>query len=73
MKPDLNTLVGYVTTGNFSLSRGTGHALGSVSLKGYLGLLRLAEVGSAMGKGRALVKVRNRDGVICRFAELEVV
>lgn len=65
--------MGYTTNGNFSLSRGTGHALGIVSLKGYVDLMRLSEGGSEMGRNRALVHVRNRDGLICRFAELQVV
>jgi ribonuclease P/MRP protein subunit POP1 len=44
-----------------------------VSLKAYVGLMLLAQKGSERGRGRALVKVRNRDGVVCRFAELEVI
>lgn len=73
VKPDLKDLIGFVSTGNFSLSKGTGHGLGTVSLRGYVELMVLAQQGSEEGRGRALVKIRNRDGVICRFAELEVI
>lgn len=50
-----------------------GHALAIVSLKAYVDLMRLGQAGSEDGRGKALVKIRNRDGVICRFAELLVV
>jgi ribonuclease P/MRP protein subunit POP1 len=62
-----------VTTGNFSLSRGEGHALGTISLKGYVEMMMLGQVGSEEGRDAALVKVRNRNGIVCRFAELYVV
>jgi ribonuclease P/MRP protein subunit POP1 len=36
-------IIGYVTSGNFSLARGTGHGIGSVSLAAYLELLKLGK------------------------------
>lgn len=49
-------VIGYVTTGNFSLSQGKGHAVGIVRLEAYL--------------ENRLVKVRNHDDVVYRSAEL---
>ena len=73
MRPEERDVIGYTTTGNFSLSRGKGHALASVTLAGFVELLRRAGEGGDEGRHMALVKVRNRDGVICRLAQLELV
>lgn len=68
-------IIGYTSTGNISLSRGKGHALGMITLAGYLDLLKAAgaEVKGNKWDGRTLVCVRNRDGRIARFAEVRVV
>lgn len=71
--PEKN-LIGYTSTGNISLSRGKGHALGMITLAGYLDLLKAAagEVKGSEWDGKALVCVRNRDGTVARFAEVRV-
>ncbi|WVR06792.1 hypothetical protein IAU60_003828 [Kwoniella sp. DSM 27419] len=73
--PSETAVIGHVDTGNFSLSRGAGHALATVSLEGWLGALAASTTigGNASWQGRALVRVRNRDGRVCRLAELRVV
>ncbi|WVQ79961.1 hypothetical protein IAT38_002062 [Cryptococcus sp. DSM 104549] len=68
-------LIGWTTTGNISLSRGKGHALGTITLRGYLELLKAAQ--SPVGEhgewtGRTLVCVKNRNGRLARFAEVIV-
>lgn len=37
-------IIGYCTSGNYSLARGKGHGLGAVSLLSYLALLRHARL-----------------------------
>jgi len=71
MVPSPGTIIGYVTTGHYSLSRGTGHAIGSIPLSRLFELRQQAErlrVGSSL-----LVKIRDRGDNICRAARLEVV
>jgi ribonuclease P/MRP protein subunit POP1 len=70
---DQAALIGFTSTGNFSLSRGRGHALGSISYKSYVRLLRQAKEGPGEAEHLALVKVRNRDGRICRLASVHLV
>ncbi|KAI0050421.1 POP1-domain-containing protein [Auriscalpium vulgare] len=67
--PDAEEIVGYVTSGGFSLSRGRGHALGAVSIARYFELQTQAE---KLRLGGILVKVRDRQGVVCRAAFVEV-
>jgi ribonuclease P/MRP protein subunit POP1 len=64
-------LVGYTTTGNFSLSRGCGFALGLITLSSWNKMVKVAEE-SGDGRG-VLAKVRNNGGKICRLAKLEYV
>jgi hypothetical protein len=64
---DPKKTIGYTVTGNFSLSRGCGYALATVSLKGYVHAAKLAQ------DGDILVKVKNRDGRLCRLARLQLV
>lgn len=66
MTGDSKQTIGYTTTGDFSLSRGCGYALATVSLKGFVEAAKL-------GDGEALVKVKNRDGRLCRLAKLHLV
>jgi len=63
---DSSHTIGYTNTGNFSLSRGCGYALATVSLKGFVEAAKL-------GNGEVLVKVKNRDGRLCRLAKLHLV
>ncbi|WVQ99709.1 hypothetical protein IAU59_006850 [Kwoniella sp. CBS 9459] len=81
--PPPSDLIGYTSTGNFSLSRGRGHALASITLKGWLSAERADAASSnlvqnengLMGRwvGRCLVRVKNKDGRICRLAEIKLV
>jgi ribonuclease P/MRP protein subunit POP1 len=59
-------VVGYTSTGNFSLSRGHGFALATVSLKAYVQAAKVAD------DGVVLFKVKNRDGRLCRLASLHL-
>ncbi|WRT66655.1 uncharacterized protein IL334_003614 [Kwoniella shivajii] len=75
--PNEGHLMGYTSTGNFSLSRGQGFALGTVTLKGWIGLLSAAKVDTKEGwegwEGRIVVKIKNRDGKLSRLAELKLI
>ncbi|WWC89050.1 uncharacterized protein L201_003968 [Kwoniella dendrophila CBS 6074] len=72
--PKDDSLLGYTSTGNFSLSRGKGFALASVTLKGWIDLLKNAQEEVRAGwEGRNVVRVKNRDGTLSRFAELKLV
>lgn len=64
-------VIGFVTTGNISLTRGEGYGLGMVSLAGYLRLLAAAQASSR--PDLAVVKVKNRDGRVHRLASLKLV
>jgi ribonuclease P/MRP protein subunit POP1 len=81
--------MGFVTSGNFSLSRGKGYAIGAISLVKFLETREQAHRQVLFQRlncaahylytmyfrlGRAndwLVKVRNRDGMICRAARID--
>ncbi|KAI0670934.1 POP1-domain-containing protein [Trametes maxima] len=68
--PSLDNVIGYVTTGSFSLSLGEGHAVGAVPFTRYLELGKQAE--RLRNGSKLLVKVRNRDETICRAAQVEL-
>ncbi|WVN87681.1 uncharacterized protein L203_102867 [Cryptococcus depauperatus CBS 7841] len=73
-RPSEQHLIGWTTTGNISLTRGRGYALGVITLSGYLDLLRVkVEENRAQWKHKALVCIRNRNGRVSRLAELKVV
>ncbi|CAK5284226.1 unnamed protein product [Mycena citricolor] len=69
-------IIGYVTSGNFSLSQGTGFAIGAVSLTSYLKLttknLPSERTKSTLTKNPLFVKYRDRDGHVFRAAEIQV-
>ncbi|OJA10580.1 hypothetical protein AZE42_04637 [Rhizopogon vesiculosus] len=67
--PPHSSIVGYVTTGNMSLSRGEGFAIGAVPV---LVLLELQQQAQRCGELLPLVKIRDRAGIICRAAYLEL-
>jgi hypothetical protein len=48
------------------MERGSGHALGSITLKGYV-------EGLNGDRQSVLVKVKNRDGRVCRLARVVLV
>ncbi|GMK55217.1 hypothetical protein CspeluHIS016_0202730 [Cutaneotrichosporon spelunceum] len=64
-------VIGFVTTGNISLTRGEGHGLGMISLVGYLRLLVAAR--QSQQPELAVAKVKNRDGHVFRLASLTLV
>ncbi|KAI0631997.1 POP1-domain-containing protein [Trametes polyzona] len=68
--PSPEGIIGYVTTGSFSLSLGEGHAVGAMPLVRYLELKKQAD--RLRNGQRLLVKLRNRDETICRLASVEL-
>ncbi|KAJ2913911.1 hypothetical protein MD484_g6495, partial [Candolleomyces efflorescens] len=67
-------IIGRVTTGNFSLSIGSGYAVGAVSLVKWLELLKQqARVSNTTDRGMSpFVKIRNTNSDQCRLARLEL-
>ncbi|KAJ8453699.1 hypothetical protein ONZ51_g13453 [Trametes cubensis] len=68
--PSPEGIIGYVTTGSFSLSLGEGHAIGVIPFVQYLELKKQAQ--RLRDASRLLVKVRNRDESVCRAAVVEL-
>ncbi|EKM79429.1 hypothetical protein AGABI1DRAFT_74463 [Agaricus bisporus var. burnettii JB137-S8] len=72
-RPPQEDIIGYVTTGHYSLSRGKGFAIGAVPLTKFLELRaqqsRLHPLQTVEGQ-TLLVKVRNINGQQCRPAHL---
>ncbi|OBZ71160.1 Ribonucleases P/MRP protein subunit pop1 [Grifola frondosa] len=66
--PPEEAILGYVTSGNFSLSRGEGYAIGAIPIA------RLFELKHQARRLRfdsiMLVKVRNREELVCRAAHI---
>jgi len=62
-------IIGYVTSGNYSLSIGKGYAIGAVPVSKFLEIQKQAK---RFGAANPLVKVRNREGVVCRMAQLQL-
>ncbi|KAF8895447.1 NUC188 domain-containing protein [Infundibulicybe gibba] len=72
LKPSQESMIGYVTTGHFSLSRGDGFAIAAIPLTRLLELYQqTAKLGMTDKNPQLLVKIRNRDANICRGAYLE--
>ncbi|KIJ57486.1 hypothetical protein HYDPIDRAFT_120576 [Hydnomerulius pinastri MD-312] len=69
IKPAQEDVVGYVTTGDVSLTRGEGFAIGAIPLVQYLALRKQAQ---RLSQSSVLVKIRNRDTTMCRAAYLEL-
>lgn len=63
--------IGFVSTGNISLTRGKGHGLATVSVSAYINLLRAAD--SEAHPGTPVVLIRNRNSHTCRVAALQAV
>ncbi|KAJ3747388.1 POP1-domain-containing protein [Lentinula detonsa] len=72
--PPPNSIIGYITTGGFSLSRGEGFAIGAVPLTRLIELQQQAQRLSHYAKSdkALLVKVRDRKGHQCRLARIQV-
>ncbi|KAJ3573212.1 hypothetical protein NP233_g2576 [Leucocoprinus birnbaumii] len=74
-RPPQENIIGYVTTGHYSLARGEGFALGAVPLTRLLGLeaqQRRLHPGQPADKQTLFVKVRNINGQQCRPAQLRL-
>ncbi|KAI5123460.1 hypothetical protein M0805_008830 [Coniferiporia weirii] len=71
LKSSPDSIIGYVTSGNFSLSIGRGQAIGAISLSSYL---ETREQLYRLGKATLspLVKIRNKGSTICRAAYAEL-
>ncbi|KAI0030429.1 NUC188 domain-containing protein [Vararia minispora EC-137] len=66
----MTKVLGYVTSGNYSLSRGEAYALGAMSVAAFLDLKNHA---SRHCLPKPLIKVRNRDGRVARYAYVDIV
>ncbi|KAJ4491245.1 NUC188 domain-containing protein [Lentinula edodes] len=73
--PAPSSIIGYITTGGFSLSRGEGFAIGAMSLTRLFELQQQAKRLSHYVKSdkTLFVKVRDRKGHQCRLARIHVV
>ncbi|KAG8857326.1 hypothetical protein FRB96_005813 [Tulasnella sp. 330] len=69
--PDPSSIIGYITSGHFSLQLGKGYGLGSVSLPQLVEIMR-KDMKEGWKYPCKLVKVRSREGVMCRAACLEI-
>ncbi|KAG6836104.1 hypothetical protein H0H93_011331 [Arthromyces matolae] len=75
LEPTKSSVIGYITTGHFSLSQGQGFGIGAIPLVKYLQLQDQAEKRRTNGTSPIpplLVKVRNRNGQQCRAAHIEL-
>lgn len=63
--------IGFVSSGNISLTRGRGHGLATITLESYLEALAVAE--SSCRPDMIVCKVKNRDGLVYRLATLTLV
>ncbi|KZT11889.1 POP1-domain-containing protein [Laetiporus sulphureus 93-53] len=69
--PSQDDIIGYVTTGHYSLSRGEGHAVGAIPVSQLFELKQQAE--RLRAGDSLLVKIRDRGDNVCRAARLEVI
>ncbi|TDL22253.1 POP1-domain-containing protein [Rickenella mellea] len=68
--PSADAIVGYITSGDYSLSLGRGQAIGAIPINRWSDLQSQTR---RLGKSlKPVVKVRDRAGVICRPAYLEI-
>ncbi|KAJ3717095.1 POP1-domain-containing protein [Lentinula raphanica] len=72
--PSPTSIIGYITTGGYSLSRGEGFAIGAIPLIRLLELQKQAQRTSHYVKSdkALLVKVRDRKGHQCRLARIHI-
>ncbi|KAG6891353.1 hypothetical protein C0992_008468 [Termitomyces sp. T32_za158] len=73
--PSEASIIGFVTTGHFSLSQGQGFGIGAIPLFKLLELREQAEkchTNATSSISSLLVKVRNRSGQRCRAAHIEI-
>ncbi|KIK93095.1 hypothetical protein PAXRUDRAFT_829342 [Paxillus rubicundulus Ve08.2h10] len=69
IKPVQADIIGYVTSGDVSLSRGEGFAIGAIPVMPYLALRKQAQ---RLAQPSVLVKIRDRHATLCRVAYLEL-
>jgi len=72
--PNPNSIIGYVTTGHFSLARGTGFAIGAISVVQLIELEQQSLRLHANRKSRTkmLASLRNPDSDHCRAVYIEI-
>ncbi|KAH0832348.1 hypothetical protein J3R83DRAFT_13364 [Lanmaoa asiatica] len=70
IKPPQTSIIGYVTTGDASLSRGEGFAIGAIPLVQYLALRK--QTFKVCEHFQCVRSIRDRDGTTCRVAYLEL-
>ncbi|GLB38480.1 putative POP1-domain-containing protein [Lyophyllum shimeji] len=73
--PPQTSVIGYLTTGHFSLSRGQGYGIGAMPLVKYLALQEQTQrlrTSTTSPNPPLLVKIRNRSGQRCRAAHVEI-
>ncbi|KAH8824939.1 POP1-domain-containing protein [Flagelloscypha sp. PMI_526] len=63
------SIIGYVTSGNFSLSQGQGSAIGALPFRRYIDL---AKQSARLSMRSPMIGVRNRDGHTIRLARIEL-
>jgi len=69
MEPEQDKIIGYVTTGNYSLALGEAYGIGAIPVAQ---LFDLREQAKRTRPGSSIfVKVRNRNVNVCRLARLE--
>ncbi|GJJ13300.1 hypothetical protein Clacol_007552 [Clathrus columnatus] len=66
-----NRIIGYVTTGNYSLSRGQGLAIGTISLSRFITIV-LKEKQHHVNSYPFLVKIKDRNSLNCRVATIQI-
>lgn len=86
--PPTTDIIGYITTANYSLSLGEGSALGFIPVTQLfrlkqqasryaplepLPIIPINRLSSLRAESQLLVKIRDRDGVVCRAASLQVI
>ncbi|KAH7105275.1 POP1-domain-containing protein [Auriculariales sp. MPI-PUGE-AT-0066] len=70
--PPSDSIIGYITTSSYSLTRGRGFGVGAVSAAAFAKLSR-SHTALRSTRYAMLVKVRDRDGLLCRAATLELI
>ncbi|KZW00420.1 POP1-domain-containing protein [Exidia glandulosa HHB12029] len=68
--PPPEDIIGYLSSGSYSLTRGRGFGVGAVSASKLAQILKYDTTSKTRYK--CLVKVRDRDGMLCRAATLEI-
>ncbi|EJD52288.1 POP1-domain-containing protein [Auricularia subglabra TFB-10046 SS5] len=68
--PPPEDIIGYISSGSYSLSRGKGFGVGAIAAGKMLEILQRDEPLSHYAR---MVKVRDRHGIVCRAATIEII